>query len=103
MATKQDIIREGLFKVLFPHSNADHYTGDPTVQKVLEYIHSRGVVLKVERELPKLYDDEHPDGFSLPIWCTEAYKRAGYVATEPLIEKKEIPLSELPKFIYRKP
>ena len=32
--SKQDIIREGIFKTLFPYSNTSHYTGDETVEKV---------------------------------------------------------------------
>ena len=72
MATREEI-REGVFKVLFPHSNADHYTGDGTVQKVLEYLHSQGVVLKGERA-------KSPDDL---------------VATEPLIEDKPKTLGDV--------
>ena len=56
MTTKQEEIREGIFKVLFPYSNADHYTGDETVQKVLEHLHSQGVVIKVNDHYEELID-----------------------------------------------
>ena len=55
-------------------------------KEIIKPLHSQGVVIKVERELPKVYDDEHPDGFGLPSWCTEAYKKAGYEATISLID-----------------
>ncbi len=86
MATREEI-REGLFKVLFPHSNADHYTGDETVQKVLDYLHSQGVVIKVERKLPFVsgFTDIEPEELDKVVDAfRDAY--AGYVATIPLID-----------------
>ncbi len=86
MATREEI-REGIFKVLFPYSNADHYTGDGTVQKVLDYLHSEGVVIKVDRELPEdldVWKETRRGGYFIG---SEALEEAGYVAVEPLIEE----------------
>ena len=79
------------------------------VSDIILDLHLQGVVRKVERELPKpliaSWVDWGVDDISkVAEWDTQkALDMAGYSATEPLIEKKEIPLSELPKFIHRKP
>ncbi len=87
--SKQDIIREGLFKVLFPHSNADHYTGDETVQKVLRYLHSEGVVLKVERKLPINIFDGLGAASSEIFWKgQQSMLKWHNDSLEPLIEEK---------------
>ena len=83
LLTKQEEIREGIFKVLFPYSNADHYTGDETVQKVLEHLHSQGVVIKVERELP--IEVECESGVFEYLADSEVSR---FPAVEPLIKEK---------------
>ena len=88
--TKQEEIREGVYNVIEDRvmTQTIHTSGqiDELITDIQKYEDSQGVVIEVERELPKVYDDEHPNGFSLPSWCTSAYKKAGYVAVEPLIE-----------------
>ena len=93
--TKQEEIKEWAFVFLRPIFSGkgftDSYADELTEAYIKDFfrgLSARGVVIKVERELPKLYDDEHPEGFGQPSWCTEAYKRAGYVATKPLIEEE---------------
>ena len=97
VVTKREKIREGIVKVLFPYSNANHFTGDETVQKVIEYLHSEDVVIKVGQKPP-----ENP-------YCTSATKDGGddiafgkmvgfsrclgilndkYAAIEPLIKEE---------------
>lgn len=88
MPTKEEIWEE-IDRIILLWQNDDTRTGgqNPTRlrERIQEYEDSVGVVIKVDGELPKVYDDEHPDGFGLPSWCTEAYKKAGYVKTKPLI------------------
>ena len=57
-------------------------------KKVLAYLHSQGVVLKVEGELP-----EDADDLERSVWSSMAYDKAqqdmleaGYTATVPLEE-----------------
>ncbi len=97
-----EVIREGIDRDIEFALTAAYIagkTGEPkgvTIDKCRIYLkkalHSQDVVIKVKGELPKVYDDEHPDGFGLPSWCTEAYKKAGYEATISLIERDRTPL-----------
>ncbi len=54
-----------------------------------EYLHSQGVVIKVDRELPeKLFywdTDKSTISFLKPPWLDEVVERAGYVAVEPIM------------------
>ncbi len=97
--TKQEEIRKVIDTYtddacLYPESSCAFDRGgycvsdDESYKCLMKRLDELGVVIQVERELPKLYDDEHPNGFSLPGWCTDAYKKAGYVAWEPLIGEK---------------
>ena len=58
-------------------------------QKVLFYLHSKGIVIKVEREL----GFARVDGTGRELWydgykaAMDDYEEAGYVAVEPLIER----------------
>ena len=62
------------------------------VQEILTCLHSQGVVIKVERELPKLsdYDTRQTTDSSVDfqngfLVAKGAFIKAGYVAVEPLI------------------
>lgn len=91
MVNKQEEIREGLFMVLFPHAPSDRAGGDETVGKVLKYLHSKDVAIKVEG------GTEPPVAWTMPSAVTpsqarvvvKAFRKAytGYVATEPLIKE----------------
>ncbi len=91
--TKQEKIREGVRDIIEGYFDCD---SEATYQhfrdEILDYLHSAGCVLKVERELPKrtkYYTSEESDivcggGFSNAL---ALIKRAGYEAVVPLIEE----------------
>ena len=86
MATKQEEIREGVKRLV--EWAVETSKPDRAIKDIIQYLHSQGVVLKVERKLPK--ND----------WTNEDMKRAwdiaqkfmlkaGYVAVEPLFEEEK--------------
>jgi len=94
---KQEEIREGIkanilvaIKWAVSEGMTDPYL-DLHVDKVLKLLHSQGVVIKVDRELPD-YEDLH-DCYDGKLTSPEQFKhdiqmdmlKAGYVAVEPLI------------------
>jgi len=95
--TKQEEIREWLWnKVGFirkegsvPSKNKRFMDYD--TEEILEYLHSAGCVLKVERELPYQCICEEPDRdtesypHSNECYVFNNYHKAGYVAVEPLL------------------
>lgn len=90
--SKQDIIREGLINLIHPSGRV--YLGEEWVSVILPYLHSRGCVIKVDRELPD--NDvmraqlESGQFMGQTNWYYKAQldmKRAGYVAVEPLIKE----------------
>ena len=94
--TKQEKIREGIFDILF--GTCMHITDNPDdkTAEVLRYLHSQGVVIKVDRELPKpilyghftMVDDERmATPREISEFTQQEMLEAGYVATEPLIDK----------------
>ena len=105
--TKQEEIREGILKIIHFYNRGTTDANDAQLRdKLISYLHSQGVVIKVDRELPEN-----------PIWATlektvisgagietreqiklegagSTYKiaqqemlQAGYVAVEPLIKE----------------
>ena len=84
MATREEI-RENLLTII--SGVKGKLTPENAVRFVLSYLHSQGVVIKVERELPKIVLPV--EGTGEEIFLTETiggyYKRHGYVAVEPLI------------------
>lgn len=100
--TKQEEIREGIGKIVSDtvklHSiRAGNqavfvYTGDKPLQDlILEYLHSQGVVIKVDKEFPESltvygYGEEK----YLRMVSPQELKEAGYVAVEPLIKEVKI-------------
>lgn len=90
--SRQGEIGEGIRKIVFKKMVELRKTGvtGSIAKDILEYLHSQGVVLKVDTELPEL-DVAWEDGVSY----TAPYKYAqgemiktGYVAVESLIEEK---------------
>lgn len=92
----ENIIRERQPSLAQSYGNAkdSNFFIGATVRMLIEYLHSQGVVIKVERELPKYWFDGNPDA---PDPSLVSYKTiadevrqgmARYVA-EPLIEEEE--------------
>ena len=85
--TKQEEIREGLRAKLFELGVTNKGF---VIRQILEYLHSQGVVLKVDRELPfpmctvRMNDPRYQDGAM--IHAQKLMLEAGYVAVEPLIK-----------------
>ena len=81
-------------------SAGDELPDETLADELLEYLHSQGVVIKAERELPdkwgewdgdfkissRLFDSNSEEAYNL---AQQDMLRDGYVATEPLI--KEVP------------
>ena len=88
MKTEQEIIREGVLKIL------DGCDLDPAVDWawiILSYLQSQGVVLKGERELPVVQwamtgKDTPSQAAKIGTAFCKAY--AGCVAVEPLVGEK---------------
>ena len=90
--TKQEEIREGIKEILLPsgkESVITPYMSGIVSQLIMEYLHSQGVVIKVERELPDcpgrvVADPEH---LMLYKQMQEGFIKAGYaIAVEPLVK-----------------
>jgi len=96
--TKQEEIREGIINILEPYAfsgtitSSDGYyffcdKADDVITAILSYLHSQGVVIKVERELPP-----NPyigmDDFAF-IYQAAQKDMAGYVAVVPLIKEEK--------------
>lgn len=109
MKTKQDIIREGIKAILTSDFNvsvvAEGHALDSSdfpkafdkawsnrVDTIFSYLHSQGVVIKVEKELPfpmctvRMNDPRYQDGAM--IHAQKLMLEAGYVAVEPLIKEE---------------
>ena len=91
--SKQEKIREGIGTWLLERDachdvdcgNTKCNANCPYLREITErfmaYLHSQGVVIKVEREL----DEEYFDGLEGIV--ADRIRQAGYVAVEPLIEE----------------
>lgn len=87
--TKQEELREEMIDqlgLIFPISR--DITTKATVE-LLKALHSQGVVIKVDRELPPLISRDMYDKKEIEIAIKQArlMLRAGYVAVEPLIKE----------------
>lgn len=65
---------------------------EPKVDEILSYLHSQGVVIKVDRELPHLMpqvpNNEYSEGYCAgESNILNILIEVGYVAVEPLIKK----------------
>ena len=113
--SKQEEIREGRSKITNKWRNywqgqwstdmsMSHFTLE---SEILNYLHSQGVVIKVEREITESptqlemdihqplikYLNDKANLFEVTEEINEIYNKAGYVAVEPLIDNK-CPLGE---------
>jgi len=86
-------IREGIAERIIANSlwklkdlspeNREHYLGK--ADDVMSYLHSQGVVIKVDRELPDPWEmplDSAEAGYG---WLVEEMGKAGYAAVGPLV------------------
>ncbi len=87
MSTKQKKIRTGIEEIISLTIRRDEIT-----DKLISYLHSQGVVIKVERELPEkcvLYlEDGKRIKQYIPGIPDNEQPQDIYVAVEPLIEEK---------------
>ena len=98
--TKQEEIREGIAKIEVGNLwdmednriGALCEIGKDGASRVIDYLHSQGVVIQVERELPEIpkFEYDHPQYRGLLQRGAINYSKllAGYVPVEPLIEGK---------------
>ncbi len=87
--SKQEEIREGLIEL----ARLAILNQDPPsrlAKEIIEYLHSEGCVLKVERELPS-YRNAVNKSYNDYMLGREDMLKAGYVAVEPLIENRNDP------------
>ena len=85
--TKQEEIREGMENVIRGYEGAERWSGVIT-DGLLGYLHSQGVVIKVDRELPDMPCYSHTREKTAYSRSQEDMLNAGYVAVEPLIKEK---------------
>ena len=95
--TKQEKIREGLERTIVDERLILGYSGK-LASKILSYLHSQGVVIEVERELPEypypLVTQIAGEMEIIDTWhkiYNEAQSdmlKAGYVAVVPIKEEK---------------
>ena len=97
--TKQEEIRLGLHRIIEQELLGS--VPDRLVKRAIEYLHSQGVVIKVDRELPESpdtdyviarYDGEIATAEDVALMHLNGIEKgkgllvkAGYVAVEPLI------------------
>ncbi len=96
--TKQEEIRERIAREYMAATDGEYRDGDGSrsifVDQILSYLHSQGVVIKVEWELPEVYFEterlNNGNTNTISIAITDDIKKAysGYTAVEPLIEEK---------------
>ena len=91
--TKQEEIREGIANILMDCGDEYWKHCSMEAELILIYLHSQGVVLKVERELPKLKELvgevsllEKMGYLSGVREYQDQIRKAGFVAVEPFIE-----------------
>ena len=87
--TKQEEIREGVYKQI-RSDVVGHSRTSYLAEGIINYLHSQGVVIKVDRELP---DNEvwHKVEREFEAYCAgrNDMLKAGYVAVEPLIKEEK--------------
>ena len=95
MKTKQEEIREGIEEALDycePNGHCDLKSCEECrTDNMLKVLHSKGLVIKVDRKLPTI--DTTTDSYPVPCNETchkseqENMLKAGYVAVEPLVKE----------------
>ena len=87
--TKQEEIREGMANIIAKGRKDECITLD-IAQRLINYLHSKGVVIKVDRELPHKIPAIPNNEWSAGYSCGEEFMQeimveAGYVAVKDLI------------------
>lgn len=106
--TRQDKIREGIARA----AEATWYRYDHNVvwdeiaKSVVSYLHSQGVVIRADRELPTKWWDEFIEHDWVDITLADkslmkGMLKAGFVAVEPLI-KEQYSIEEVPEIKDKK-
>ena len=77
---KQEEIREGMQRLEFNFG----FLSDEETSELLQYLHSQGCAIKVEGELPSIFNSNED------VISASKYKKklSDYVKTESLIEEK---------------
>lgn len=85
---RQDKIKEGVAdfcRVMRAEGELRHYTPQSDADGILEFLHSQGVVIKVDRPLPDIsYHSAYPENEER---YQQAMLEAGFIAVEPLINE----------------
>ncbi len=81
--TKQEEIREGILNWLLCSTNLSQCKASSGADSILRKLHSQGVVIKVDRELPKVCNKLNPIARADE---QQDMLKAGYIAVEPLVE-----------------
>lgn len=88
MSGKQEEIRRGVFEIVKEEGNYETY--DETVNQLLTYLHSQGVMIRVDGELPNITcinTEDYVKGFMSGIKMLEVeVVKAGCGFFEPLIK-----------------
>ena len=91
MATREEI-REGMrgigVNTTAYDSNISFNLSDKDIGEILAYLHSQGVVIKVDRELPDRASVVIIEGDQSVVIPIKILTNAGYEAVEPLIKEK---------------
>lgn len=86
--TKQEEMKQGILNIIESHHDRITLPGT-MVGQILSYLHSKGVVVRVEGELPNITcinNEDYVKGFMSGIKTLEGeIVKAGYGAFEPLI------------------
>ena len=75
----REVIEQGVDKILYDAVGDDEGI---ITQRILAYLHSQGVVIKVERELPSIADVQTADNL------VKVMLKTGFTAFEPLIKQE---------------
>ena len=94
---KQEEIREGIkdsllfdMKLISPMVSKElEFNANELAKEILTYLHSKGVVIKVDKELPRFkVKNRHPEELKIGWHVQRAMLDAGFTATEPLIKEE---------------
>lgn len=80
--TKQEMIRGAIKTYIFMEGSIGDIEGNKLTDDILSYLHSKGVVIKVARELPKI-----PINKALLEEIGVFFEEAGFVAVDSLVEE----------------
>ena len=89
--TKQEEIREYIYILIEEAIGSIRPEHHPNIvtHRIIQYLHSQGVVIKVDGELPFVTSDYTPSAHGVYVRINkEALNEQGYVAVENLIKEK---------------